>query len=291
MKKFLFTMLILLGISLAQSVVSSSTIDSVGSVHTLVNVNLGGYEGKEVTLFLMNKVDEVVVRDKSGLILSSTFLEMENYTAVSVTVPYDYLSFEILSDHLTTKSGPLWVYGLSFAFSENLTSIHSHLELPPSAIVKSTNGAVSGNDGTLSINWQADKLNTGHKVSLRAGYELEAQESGDYGIYLIVGFSVTILILLYFAIKTGKKPVQNMSDKIESQAKSETKYSIESSSVFLTLDDTDKKIVREIFSNGGKTTQAQIYLNIHIPKVTLSRRLDSLENRGIIEKSTMRYIP
>ena len=51
------------------------------------------------------------------------------------------------------------------------------------------------------------------------------------------------------------------------------------------MDETDKEIVREISRQGGRTTQAHLYLHTHVPKATLSRRLVSLENKGIIQKS------
>ncbi len=60
---------------------------------------------------------------------------------------------------------------------------------------------------------------------------------------------------------------------------------VEAHPVFKTLDEGEKQIIREIAKADGTTTQAQLNLNLHMPKVTLSRKLASLENRGIVIKT------
>ncbi len=270
---FLFQVLL---ISLCFSTIDSldieSHVDGTGSTETTIIAQLSDSAGEQMFLNLSFPADEVVVKDRSGLVLSHNLVASGNNSLIYVTVPYDYLTFEVSSDFQTTKSGPEWTYELSLSASQNISSLGASLYLPKGAVLKSTNGAVSAGD-SLEIAWSSSGIDTAHKASMRAGYELTPVED-DYALLILIGaLGLSAAILAVYLI-TRKKPVEKpKTDRLDSH------------SLFKTLDENDKEIVREVYRSKGKCTQAHLYLHTHIPKATLSRRIASLENRGILKKS------
>ena len=149
-------------------------------------------------------------------------------------------------------------------------------------------------------------------MHLKAGYELSAESRPDYLPYVIGFIALAIISAAYHMTRASKTQAkqepkgpesQKPHDKpdivsfqpkmapetiidIDKAPRADAKLArLESNDIFKTLDETDKELLREIMRQGGKTTQAQLNLNTHIPKATLSRRLDSLEGRGLIQKS------
>ncbi len=257
----------------------SGYIDQAGTGHIKLLADFSDSAGKTVELNITGPLDGIVVKDRSGLVLSPRVEDRDGYTLVFVTVPVDYLEYDITSDAFTDKNGSSWAFDLALGSSENVTDFESTLQLPSGATITSTNGAVQQDGGTLSVSWAGTGLDPSKRAHLRAGYSLSDQSAGDpswliaAGIMLALG-AITLVYL--YRRKPSKSP----------PASSEPALSpLESNDVFKTLDETDKEIIREIHGQKGKTTQAHIYSYTHLPKATLSRRLASLENRGIIRKS------
>ncbi len=259
------------------SLLLTGSIDASGSSILTIDSEFTGSEGKTVFLNLSGPVSEVTVKDRSGLVLDSTVREAGNYTLIYADVPVDFLEFRIVSSSFTAKAGPEWDFDLSLGSSENISDFNASISLPKGAVLKSTNGAVTGGESLL-IGWKAGSIDTSHKAHLRAGYELSALPPIDP--FYIAGIAVIGIVLAYALARfSRKKPAAGRP------AEAPVPDSLESNSVFKTLDETDREIVREISRSGGKTTQSRLYLQTHVPKATLSRRMASLENRGLIRRS------
>jgi uncharacterized membrane protein len=242
-------------------------------------------------------MEAISVRDRSGLVIGHTERHENNYTLICASVPVDYLEYSASSSSWTTKSGSLWDFDLSVGSTENISAFNASLVLPAGSTLKGTNGAVSSGNGSLIISYSARQIDTAHRARMRASYELAATPaqfaSSDNMLMAAFGILVLAVILLnaILGIKARsaqfRPPTQPPSPVTEIPARVNTASpsTLESNAIFRTLDETEKEIVREIIRQGGKTTQATLYLNTHVPKATLSRRISSLENRGIIKKS------
>ena len=111
---------------------------------------------------------------------------------------------------------------------------------------------------------------------MRSTYEASSSNGINFDFSLLAIPIVLILAVFAYLKFSSKKQVvtQPINDS-----------SILENSVFKTLDEVDQQIVLYLSSKGGQTTQADLNLNTHISKATLSRRVASLESRGIIQKS------
>jgi hypothetical protein len=292
----------------------SGSLDGSGTADLKAVMLFSGSEGDEAYLMLSGPVDEVIVKDRSGLVLEHRIVTRGNDTLVYATVPSDYLEFDISSDSFTAKEGPLWSFDLGAGASENISSFTSTISLPAGTTLKSTNGAVAGDGSSLALSWETNDIDSLHRVRVKASYEIRPSQQPDYSILLIVGAAVlvAIAIISYFmqrkqaqkqraqqkqqttASTSQSLPAQTLASSARESAFSMFQPAVhepsgpsalESNAVFKTLDETDKEIVREIHRQGGKTTQAHLYLHTHVPKATLSRRLASLENKEVVQKS------
>lgn len=291
-------------LSMAATAGLSGSVDPAGSASLVVRAEVPDAWGRTVTLALSGPVESVVVKDRSGLELVPAVAESGGYTQISVPVPSDYVEFAVVSDSFTSKNASQWNFDLLLGMSENISSFTASLKLPAGAVVKSTNGAVGGEGGTLAVSWEGKDIDPLHRAHLRAGYEFGAQPMPDLTsltglVALVLAFGIGYY--LYSHPKAAATASQQQGSGIRPRASGSPHPAsgvsgpqvpgsgglpqVESNAVFKTLDETDREIVREILAEGGKTTQARIYLHTHVPKATLSRRLASLENRGIIVRS------
>ncbi|MEW6723223.1 MAG: winged helix-turn-helix transcriptional regulator [Candidatus Micrarchaeota archaeon] len=242
-----------------------------------MKIELDDSAGKQVYLNLSARPDSVTARDRSGLELGTVMQESGNGTLIYVTVPDDYVEIEIDSSSFTGKNGSLWDFYLGIGASEESGPFTASLSLPAGAVLKTTNGAVQGSGDSLLITWSAEGMNESQKANLRAGYEMKEAGNGDTSGLTILGILAAIAVVAGAYLLGIRRAPQNYQAPANDRK-------LEAHPVFLTLDETDREIIREIRQK-GKTTQAKIYMDTHIPKATLSRRLASLEGRGIIKKS------
>ncbi|MFH0737084.1 MAG: hypothetical protein V1827_00845 [Candidatus Micrarchaeota archaeon] len=290
--------LVFLLIAFASASISSmgmdGAIDQSGSADIIIIADFEGSAGSSVFLNLSGDIQDVMVKDRSGLIIKHELVPSGDNTLIYAVVPADRLSYEIHSDSFTKKDGPDWSFDMGIGASENISNFSAILALPGGSVLSSTNGAVQGGD-PLKVLWDTSQIDTGHRARLKAGYSLSASMGDDGPITVAVAILAILLVgyavwtFRHMAISKTKGP----SDRETPPAAPATAMTqttapnppLESNAVFKTLDETDKEIIREISRQGGKTTQAHLYLNTHIPKATLSRRLVSLEGRGILQRS------
>ncbi|MBU0527837.1 winged helix-turn-helix transcriptional regulator [Candidatus Micrarchaeota archaeon] len=274
--KFFFLSLILLTLSFAtiDNLSITSTVDQSGGSNILIKSSFSNSESKQIFLNLSASAESVIVKDRSGLVIEHSITRQGKNSIITATVPYDYLQFEISSNSFTMKNASRWDYDFSISASENISFLSASLSLPKGAKLKGTNGAVEATD-SLIVSWSTNNFDTNHKSRMYASYELSDVEEDLTPIILLgSGFVLAILVILY--LRNSKTKTQAAIPKTDF---------LESHSLFKTLDENDKEIVREIYRQKGKTTQSHLYLQTHIAKATLSRRINSLENRGILKKS------
>ncbi|HIE55162.1 MAG TPA: winged helix-turn-helix transcriptional regulator, partial [Chromatiaceae bacterium] len=192
-----------------------------------------------------------------------------------------FVSVRFSSDALTSKDGEDWAFDMIIRSSEDISVFSASLAMPPGSSLKSTNGAVSSSDGQLMVSWSAGDISTDERAHLRAGYALSEAEM-DYLPYLVGALLLLVAIALafFFLRKKPEPPAPR-----QEPPKTRKLEAMEGHAVFGMLDETDKEIVREIARQKGKTTQVHLQLYTHVPKATLSRRIASLENKGIIMRS------
>jgi uncharacterized membrane protein len=272
--------IILVSASFTAGIVLAGSLDSSGVSELVFKAEFNNSASAFINL--SGPVDDVTVKDRSGLILEPEITVQEGRTIILSSVPFDYLEFIVISDSFTAKNGSTWDFDAGMAFSENITAFNASISLPKGAILKSTNGAVQESGDSLLISWKTDSISAGQIARLRASYELPAAKEADNTIFVIAAAFVLILAIYFIA---GRQKPSSAPEKSGKPGGSGPEEALESNPVFKTLDETDKEIIREIKREKGKTTQASIYLNTHVPKATLSRRLDSLENRGLIRKT------
>lgn len=297
MRKALLSLALLLSLSFPaiSGMALSGAIDSSGTANITIAAEFIGAAGESACINLSSPVSDVAVRDRSGLILESEIGREGNNTLICAVVPTDYLEYGLTSASFTAKSGSLWEYDLAIGASKNVSYFNASLSLPEGATLKGTNGAVQSGGDSLMLTWSAADIDTAHKARMRASYELApAPAQADYAAPAFVLLLATAVIIAVVWIL--RRQMLSVLDRNRQAAPRQgvapsvapgplPASSLESNDVFKTLDETDKEIIREILRQGGKTTQAHLYLHTHVPKATLSRRLASMENRGIIQKS------
>ena len=291
-------------------------LDQSGNSVITLRWELGEMHDRPAYLNITGDVDNVTVRDRSGLELDFNQTKEGNNTLVSMKVPYDFVEVEIISDSLTQKIGPLWTFDVQIEGSEP-TNLTGSLGLPTGAILSGATGDATDSVDSLSIILKPASFGPSHPLDLNAQYRLKAQEpSLDLPLLGAIALAIILLVTgvyIFARDKQQKKtanaqnqkqppragaqmqqedanlqqqtPLTQTPSQAKAQAKQAKTLSLEENSTFRTLDETDKEIIREMHAQGGKTTQAHIYLQTHVPKATLSRRLATLERRGIIKKS------
>jgi DNA-binding transcriptional ArsR family regulator len=277
MKRF-FLSLLLISLSFPALDISGY-VDQSGTATVKLTAELLPSEGHPISLNLSGDVDSVVVKDRSGLQLYPSINKTGNLTIISITVPYDYVEFDIQSDSFTSKNGSDWDFDLRFRPSEPLGPLYASIGFPKGTLIKSSNGGVEGSGDSVKVVWHAE--GTGNWARLHAGYTIPLMEKNDDVPLIIAGILLVFAILVYLYLSRKK----NLANQGPANPAPSACGHLDSNDVFKTLDETDKEIIREICQNGGKTTQARIYLNTHIPKATLSRRLASLEGKGLLVRS------
>ncbi len=291
----------------AASVNLTSSLDGNGVAHVIIET-FHDTPNVPFSLNISPAIDSVTVRDRLGAEVNATVQQNDAYTLVSATVPYDYLSFEFGTDALTDKIGDIWQYGISISSNEPFDGYSASLKLPAGAVVERTSSWVEADGDSVGLVWKSEPGAKPATITLNAAYSIKAADATEASAqnqdrttqYIIIAMCLVAISVSIVYWRRSKKASQ--AKQAEREAKPQHPYKprktvnatatlpqaqldLEHNKLFSTLDENDKEILREIIRQGGKTTQARIYLQTHIAKATLSRRLASLAQRGIIRKS------
>jgi Winged helix-turn-helix DNA-binding len=262
------------------------SIDSSGVSSISMKIELPPAEGRAISVTLSGAPDSLFVRDRSGLELVPRVSSQGNGTVVSVDVPYDFVQIDMASGSFTSKNGSDWDFDFSLSPSEPLGSFNASIGLPKGAVVRSSNGAVQASGDSIIVTWSGSGLDSGHRMHLRTGYSVPVSTPSETGWFLPVAVLAVLAGAAYLISRKKPQPGAAVERPTPREAPAGGPCArLESNPAFATLDETDKDILRELCAQGGKTTQARLYLDTHVPKATLSRRLSSLEGRGMIRRS------
>ncbi|MGV8085436.1 MAG: helix-turn-helix transcriptional regulator [Candidatus Bilamarchaeum sp.] len=275
MQRELFALLLLISLSSSVSLEVSSSVDYSGQSESIIHAYFNS--STPYSISFNGQLSNIKVRDRSGLELNYTSNYANGHTTLTTTVPSDYLQIDFDSDSFTSKNGSSWLYYMELGSSLDISSLSATLLLPDNSTVYSSNGAISQKGNSLYVLWDATNVSSNKRVSMKSSY----LASPNLGLNLDLSLLAILLILVvivFVYLQLSKKSVVVAQPTVRDNT-------IEQNSVFKTLDEIDRQIVLYIHSKGGQTTQADLNLNTHIPKATLSRRVASLESRGIIQKS------
>ncbi len=279
---FAFLLLVSLSFSSVSDYSMDVSVDDYGISSITSEIDFIDSQDKSVSFCFSGNFHDAKVYDRSGLPLESGFGFEEGCTCISFVVPEDYVKIYFESEEFTSKDGSLWAFEMKMYSSEDVDSFFTSVLLPSGSVLTKTNGAVESSGDSLLVSWNAENVTSLKKFNMTAGYQIIRNEDLG-GIFLFIVF-VAIAVISYLSYRKKYMP-ETKPETPKPEPETKKKNWLESNEVFKTLDEIDKEIVREIAKQKGKTTQAKIYLNTHIPKATLSRRLASLENREIIQKS------
>jgi len=282
--RLFIAVLIVSAISYAGSTLSlTSAVDQSGNSNLEAKIAFDQYFGKELSLYVSGDVESVTASDASGLVLPVMHERSGNFTRITVLVPTDYVEFDISTPYLTTKTGSEWKYELILKTSEDAAPFSASLSLPPGSKISATNGAVEAGNAGLDVLWNTTNLSSSKKATMFVTYSIEPQ-AYDFSMIIALAIIFVLGLLIYFFLARNKTKQPDKPEAMR-QPQEDKLGKIELHAVFKTLEENEKEIVRELVRQNGKTTQAHLYLYTHIPKATLSRRLASLESKGIIISS------
>jgi uncharacterized membrane protein len=125
----------------------------------------------------------------------------------------------------------------------------------------------------------------------------EAKKPGNYSLILLASAVIIIIIfaVLWYYSKSGKKESQVIGEKEKTETKKEEEKEKEKevkdikprevkSSIIKLLSENEKNIVEILEKSSGEVTQAYLYKSTKIPRSTLSKIMQTLEERNIIER-------
>jgi len=124
--------------------------------------------------------------------------------------------------------------------------------------------------GSVTINITKGELKT---INITLAHEVKS--GSDLRILLIAFILVIVAIIFYLSRKRKPKTGIEKATKIEITGRMRD--------IIQTLSDRERKIVELLIENNGKLTQAEIRHFLKIPKATVSRDINSLKRKGIVE--------
>ena len=106
-----------------------------------------------------------------------------------------------------------------------------------------------------------------------------SKRNGQYDLWFVVLIVAILAFSLYLFKKRAKKPIKAIAreEKI-----SEEKVDRTTEKLFETLNPKEKKVVEYLMDNNNSAQQSSIRHATHIPRTSLKRVVDSLENKKII---------
>lgn len=209
------------------------------------------------------------------------FVDETGKTSILGKTNYDDLIVSN-SQKFTSKNGELWIFNLSV--SEEFSNFIFELNLPSSAqtnYIKTTPNfrIAKGDDDNIKI------IGTGEnrELNILVQYSFEDLDNVDdepfsylgyYWSFFILG-GVVFLVWIFRGVKFGVSKISEEISELESE-----KLDLDS----LNLNDRQKEII-DILKEHGKISQKNLTKMMNIPKASVSRNVQSLSSRGVVEVS------
>ena len=220
------------------------------------------------------------------------------------------------TDQLTTKRGTGWTFNMTTTQSVNVSFIKVHL--PQNVIINSISPDQSANiayDDSITITFVGKNA----PISIAIQYAFENNDSSDgtgsaispnsaaaskarsYALYAIGAAAVLTLIGIWTYFSKQKKRIATKNDDDSAIDKGINMGEMRTASINPiideskmstlrpTLNETQLKIIDALIASGGVATQNKIHHATSIPKASLSRNIDILVRKQILQKMSGGY--
>ncbi len=284
-----FIFLLLAASIYASSVYVTGDISPLGTDKISLSIDIP--KNQSITYVVPGQIYSVKAFDSGGQEIQPTVNFVNGSSYIKLLVPSGRATAEVTTDYLTSKTGNIWRFNSTSMFDTYLDSVVHTLNLPSGAVIIRTNGLVQEQWGGKAVVWRYDNQTADTLQNRFITYEIV--NSPDYGWPIIAGIlAISFLTSVYMfkfkgkqqdAPPAGEKPAERKLQPGKGAAPG--RGSLETNPAFITLEETDKEIVRELHVQGGKTTQAHLLLRLHVPKATLSRHLASLQRRELVKRT------
>ena len=295
--------LALAGILIAACALHASSVSMIGTLSRAgidtVHMTVDAPAGQDVSFNFSGSISSIKAQEGSGNVVIPAFSISNQTSSVTLHMPTGHDEIDITTDDLTTKSGIIWRFNSTVAFSVALDNINCEVDMPSASEVISTNGVGGAKNGNPALLWHYEHVMAGQATSRYITYGVGA--APDYTqIYEAAAFVLGAAAAgLTGFLLSKRRAADSTEPKLQKQEREKTDTYVHATAgnrmnerdvihnmpAFRTLEETDKEIVREIHAQGGKTTQAHLYVSTHIAKATLSRHLASLERRGLVKRT------
>ncbi len=255
-----------------------------------------------IALEFSENLGELEVLDGTSYPISYYYLNNK----LIFTPPLDRAEINFKSASFTSKEKNRWKFNMSIKSSEQIEKFSAKASLPKSEIL-STNARVSADNG-IELIWEQEGIPANRLLNIHAQYE---QKEETQTAWLALGIGLLALIAAAFLwlyenkmknkhYKTGmenaKEDEEGKEDKEADKTIGDELYkpelyrpesykseSYKPESLRL-LEPEEQQILGEIARMGGKCTQRHLQTFTNLPKATLSRRIQKLERKELIER-------
>ena len=184
-----------------------------------------------------------------------------------------------VSDNYTSKAKGVWT--LNISTPETLDSFVYAVVLPQGATVNYIGGKgarITTVDNTVVIRGSGQDT----VLAITAQYSLEAEqkESNSFA-WLPLSIALLVLAVLWLALRGMR------SRPVKAQTIEKTEQTANAPQYIEGLPDRQREIIKLLRIAGGTLTQRQVELALKLPKSSVSRNVESLRRRGIIEKAQL----
>lgn len=196
-------------------------------------------------------------------------VDSEGYTTIQGSTNYPGLVVKDSSQY-TSKKGEYWILNITKQgiFSEFLYSV----ELPEYSSINYAKSTGSVNIQNIGNKLIVKGLGENKEFSVVIQYKIE--KKNDNYLLIMIGIVILVVIIFLFYIFNKKK---NKKTNVEKQPKINMKN----------LPKRQKDILNLLLESKKPITQAHIQKELKLPKASVSRNINSLELKGLIEKENL----
>ncbi len=189
------------------------------------------------------------------------------------TSNYPSLNLE-KTDYLTSKKGPYWLF--NFTTKENFSDFFVSIEFPKDIEINYIK--VNGNFRiTESPNLKIIAIGKNEPVEIAVQYVMLKKTRIDYNFLVIAVVLAVFSLGLFFKGKKTAKQENKAQENVKEDKLKIIKH---------TLTDNQKLILDILMQAKEPITQKQLNHRTKLPKATLSRNLELLKQKNIIQKQS-----
>jgi len=194
---------------------------------------------------------------------------------------------EYETDRFTSKQGSNWFFELKTGLLETAAERQVKVSFPSNAKVVSFEPVASVflESGKIELEWQLQESN----AAVKAQYSFEEQQNNPSNYaWLVVGIVLVLAVgagYYWFSIrkKTGQKKEMEKNKTAEKRAEPGEKKPVSRQQELLRfLNGNEKRVMDELLKENG-ITQRSLHVRTGLPKSTLSRTIQRLQAKELVE--------